>query len=265
MKKILAIFLFLTLSTTSFSQQIWQQQMPDSITIGVYLAYTEGASNSIPANWIGVTSTDICAYNSGAGMELCEVAFVTRGPLPIPIEAQKYWSGYWYSFYDTIPALPQQHPFFIYMVLSPDSVYATLALVDSMMTPNKANWIGVDSTVGCSSSTACMYAKVYRGPSPRIVEAQYQDTSFFVTVPAIITTGIAETPIAKPKVFITGDQLQLESSGTFLAEVFDIHGRLLEKTIGLSKCFIDMNIYPTGVYIVRIEGKSNSFVKFVKY
>lgn len=184
MKKILAIFL-LTISISSFSQQIWQRQMPDSITVGVYLAYFEGASNAIPANWIGVTSTDVCAYNSEAGMELCKVAFVTRGPLPIPIEVQKYSSGYWYSFYDTIPA--------------------------------------------------------------------------------IITTGIAETPITKPKVFITGDQLQLESSGTFLAEVFDIHGRLLEKTIGLSKCFIDMNIYPTGVYIVRIEGKSNSFVKFVKY
>ena len=65
MKKILAIFL-LTISISSFSQQIWQQQMPDSITVGVYLAYTEGASKSIPAKWIGVTSTDICEYNSEA-------------------------------------------------------------------------------------------------------------------------------------------------------------------------------------------------------
>lgn len=179
MKKILAIFL-LTISISSFSQQIWQRQMPDSITVGVYLAYTEGASNSIPVNWIGVTSTDICEYNSEAGMELCKVAFVTRGPLPIPIEAQK-WSGYWRSFYDTIPA--------------------------------------------------------------------------------IITTGIAETPITKPKVFITGDQLQLESSGTFLAEVFDIYGRLLTTVRSVDRATIDLTFQPVGIYIVRVN---NSTFKILK-
>ena len=114
-------------------------------------------------------------------MELCKVAFVTRGPLPIPIEAQKWPFGYWCFFYDTIPA--------------------------------------------------------------------------------IITTGIAETPITKPKVFITGDQLQLESSGTFLAEVFDIYGRLLTTVRTVDRATIDLAFQPVGIYVIRVN---NSTFKILK-
>ncbi|GEM_PF-2700794 len=187
MKKILAIFLFLTISISSFSQmQIWRVNWSDSVTVILFASTQNNISTAVLGNWSGVDSTwNMCMIHGITGLEFCKLSCLKKGPFPRQVEAQVYVQG----------------------VL----------------------------------------------------------TTLYFTLEALITTGIAETPITKPKVFITGDQLQLESSGTFTAEVFDIHGRLLEKTIGLSKCFIDMNIYPTGVYIVRIEGKSNSFVKFVKY
>ena len=183
MKKILAIFLFLTISISSFSQmQIWRVNWSDSVTVILFASTENNIKTAVLGNWSGVDSTwNMCMIHGITGLEFCKLSCLKKEPFPRQVEAKVYVQG----------------------VL----------------------------------------------------------TTLYFTLEALITTGIAETPITKPKVFITGDQLQLESSGTFLAEVFDIYGRLLTTVRSVDRATIDLAFQPVGIYIVRVN---NSTFKILK-